>query len=407
MIKIRRFYTFLVVFSREDASEALGAHTALRAFDELIESEYTDEAGVLLNRIITFFSETEYRLDWGEIGRALEACVVLSEQESAFAILRLLLDKISDGDGIWYRPEDCKSLVPVLEAVVNEFGGHDVASTLDVEALMTPNGAQPSCSSTTSSLPAAATPTRLCPSRRAHHLFHRKNGTPATSPTLLTMPEPEIAESFADAVIQASPDAAAQLLPAVLSSSACTASESAQYTRPVIRYLATLFRGDTPHVVDAAHWLLTTPAPSVAQAFADVVTSASPSVSDPLLPTVLKAAPRAAGSPQYTPLARHRLAMLPQTDSAPAVSWSQPDATLPDYPNLEAFLRGPNKGAIVTGIFSGIHQAREFAARFTGAYNATMKCSATAKASGSGSSPAALLRRSLCRMGARVWNGGR
>ncbi|KAG2486963.1 hypothetical protein HYH03_014460 [Edaphochlamys debaryana] len=78
-------------------------------------------------------------------------------------------------------------------------------------------------------------------------------------------------------------------------------------------------------------------------------------------PVVARAA--AAGQPAAVQLAAPRVAALEaRVAGGPPVvsSWAMPEARVPGYPKVQAFLRGPDKEASFHGIFRSIHDARSF-----------------------------------------------
>lgn len=94
---------------------------------------------------------------------------------------------------------------------------------------------------------------------------------------------------------------------------------------------------------------------------------------------------RVATDPLAAALVRARAAQLEAAVAAPPpFSWHQPDACLPAYPTVEAFLRGPEKAATFQ-IFNDLPHARNWARKYsTGGHGANNTYSFTADPGGRG-----------------------
>eukprot|EP00803_Ostreobium_quekettii_P000681 evm.model.scf_314EXC.6 EVM.evm.TU.scf_314EXC.6 scf_314EXC:28582-31329(-) len=74
-----------------------------------------------------------------------------------------------------------------------------------------------------------------------------------------------------------------------------------------------------------------------------------------------------AASHNVQALIAHRLEQLSQYSVNPEFSWRQPQATFPGhYPQVQAFLRGPEQCTTISGVFNGIAHARNFANKYFG-----------------------------------------
>ncbi|EQC25462.1 hypothetical protein SDRG_16681 [Saprolegnia diclina VS20] len=101
------------------------------------------------------------------------------------------------------------------------------------------------------------------------------------------------------------------------------------------------------------------------------------SADESFVPLVLEAAWHLAETPMYADLVRHRPSLLPDVDDQPPVElWCQPNAHLPAYPRVEAFLRDPKRETTEHGFSNtGIY----FAATYFGpSINATSDASSEA-----------------------------
>ncbi|RKO90502.1 hypothetical protein BDK51DRAFT_30392 [Blyttiomyces helicus] len=252
-------------------------------------------------------------LDWGEIAWVLEASVLLEDMWPALAILSLFLDTIlilmaRNGKCIYHRATACKLLVTTLFAVVNTFSLNNMVATIRCKALMRARGGQ--------------------------------------------MPIPALLLLYnfvAAGCCDTNPFVSLKTSKTTSYGDLATKLKKAIRTRI---YLHHLLRGDAHHILCAAHRLLTIYPPAVSEDFPRGIIHTSTVVAHWLLPAVLKAAPCAAGTVQYTHIACHWqythrdhlcLAKLLQTDSLLPKLWSQSKATVPDYQDVEQFLRGLDK----------------------------------------------------------------